>query len=87
MHMPATVRLSKKTLAQRFEGAQEKDPRVKGRAPHHPYNIALVCGNMVQIFTPDRFQELPKEVERLLAWGNALHDIDLQLLESDDPFQ
>lgn len=85
--MPATLRLDKKTLAQRFDGTPEAGAKPKKRPPAHDYNIALVCGSLVQIFTPDRFQELPKEVERLLAWGNELHDIDLQLLESDDPFQ
>lgn len=85
--MPATVKLNKKALGKRFEGLPQEGTKARRKAPAHPYNIALVCGSMIQIFTPDHFHELPKEVERLLAWGNALHDIDLQLLESDDPFQ
>lgn len=86
-HMSATTTLSKKALAKRSEGDAETKGSARKRPPAHPYNIALVCGSMVQIFTPDRFHELPKEVERLMSWGNKLHEIDLQLLESDDPFQ
>ena len=84
--MAGTVTLSKKMLGRRFEGATDPKAQAKRRAPDHPYNIALVCDNMVQIFTPDRFADIPREVERLLGWGHALPDIDLQLIESDDPF-
>lgn len=52
----------------------------------HGYNYVLTCGNMIQIFTPDRFEEIPEEVGRLLSWGNKLDDIQIGLLEDDDPF-
>jgi hypothetical protein len=85
--MSGTLTLSKDVLAKRFGGATDPRAKAKPRPPAHDYNIALVCGNMVEIFTPDRFHEIQKEVDRLLSWGNDLADIDLQLLESDDPFQ
>lgn len=85
--MSGTMTISKDLLTKRFGGATDPKAKARRKAPDHDYNIALVCGNMVEIFTPDRFHEIQKEVDRLLSWGNELADIDLQLLESDDPFQ
>lgn len=87
MHMSGTMTISKDLLAKRFDGARDKEAKARRKTPDHVYNIALVCDNMVEIFTPDRFHEIQKEVDRLLSWGNDLANIDLQLLEADDPFQ
>ncbi len=50
------------------------------------YNFVLTCGNLIQIFTADRFHEIPYEVQRLVEWGNATEDIRIELLEAEDPF-
>lgn len=50
------------------------------------FNYVLTCGNMIQIFTPDRMDEMRTEVQRLVEWGNPIEGIEIGLLESDDPF-
>ncbi|MBW3583297.1 MAG: hypothetical protein KY455_09390 [Euryarchaeota archaeon] len=50
------------------------------------HNFVLTCDNLVQIFTADRWQDIPKEVERLLSWGHNPDAIEIALLDADDPF-
>ena len=51
-----------------------------------PYNFVLQCGNRVEIFTKDRFADLPQAVEKLLLQGHTMDDITLGILEAEDPF-
>jgi hypothetical protein len=58
-----------------------------GQMDESGYNFALVCGNRVEIFPPERFHEIQGEVERFLARGRTMEEVSITLLESEDPWK
>lgn len=58
-----------------------------GETEESAYNFALVCGNRVEIFPPEKFKEIQREVERFLSKGHSMEEVSISLLESDDPWK
>lgn len=58
-----------------------------GETESSGYNFALVCGNRVEIFPPEKFKEIQREVERFLSKGRSMEEVSISLLESEDPWR
>ena len=84
---PVTVKKAQQKAQQKEQpkaAALSNMPEEGGRTG---YNFALVCGNRVEIFPPERFHEIQGEVERLLAKGRVMEEVQITLLESEDPWK
>lgn len=68
----------------REKGAKTNVPG--GKMDEADYNFALVCGNRVEIFPPDRFDEIQPAVERFLSKGRLMEEVSITLLEAEDPW-